>query len=229
MTRSFDLVAFDVDGTLVRSANDYTVWEVLNEKFTGVPEVNRERYARYRRGELSYAEWVELDVTGWRDAGATRDEVIAGFDALRLIDGTRETLDTLKRHGMRLFVISGTLDLLLETLLPDAPFDEVYTNHIGFDDRGLINHWKATPFDMHGKAQALRAISMREGIPMARCAFVGDSTNDVWIARKAGFAVALNPKSEELEKIAGAVVRTDDLRDILPHLLGDAGQDPATD
>ena len=164
MAGAFDLVAFDVDGTLVRSANGYTVWELLNEKFTGTPELNRERYARYRRGELSYAEWVELDVTGWRDAGATRDDVIAGFEPLRLIEGVRETLDTLKRHGKRLCVISGTLDLLLETLLPDAPFDEVYTNHIGFDDQGRIDHWSATPFDMHGKAQALRAISMREGI-----------------------------------------------------------------
>ena len=52
-----------------------------------------------------------------------------------------------------------------------------------------------------------------------RASFVGDSSNDVWIARTAGFAVAFNPRSDELERIAGAVVRSDDMRDVLPHLL----------
>ena len=58
-------------------------------------------------------------------------------------------------------------------------------------------------------------------MPLERCAFVGDSSNDVWIARAAGFAVAFNPNSAELEEIAGAVVRSEDLRDILPHLIRD--------
>ena len=78
--RAFELVAFDVDGTLVQAPRDHTVWEVLNEKFTGTAEHNKERYALYRQGKLSYAEWVTLDITGWRDAGAKRDDLIAsGF------------------------------------------------------------------------------------------------------------------------------------------------------
>jgi len=109
---------------------------------------------------------------------------------------------------------------MLETVYPDHPFEEVYANHIGFAEDGSIDHWRATPFDMQGKAKALRAIALREGFALSRCAFVGDSVNDVWIAREAGFCVAFNPQSEELEQIADAVVRSRDLRDILPHLLG---------
>jgi phosphoserine phosphatase len=60
---------------------------------------------------------------------------------------------------------------------------------------------------------------MRERIDLSRTAFVGDSSNDLWIAREAGFTVAFNPKSAELEEVADAVVRSRDLRDILPHLL----------
>jgi HAD superfamily phosphoserine phosphatase-like hydrolase len=221
--RRFDLVAFDVDGTLVREPRDRTVWEVLNERFTGRADHNEERFALYRAGKLTYAEWVELDVTGWRDAGATRDELVEAFAPLRLVDGTRETLERLKEAGCRMVVISGTLDLMLQTLLPDAPFDEVYANHIGFDAEGRISHWRATPFDMEGKAQVLRAVAMRCGIGLARCAFVGDSGNDVWVARTAGFTVAFNPKSPELEQVADVSVRSDDLGSILPHLLA---QDP---
>jgi len=222
--RPYDLVAFDIDGTLVRGPDNRTVWEVLNERFTGRADQNKERYALFRQGKLSYAEWVALDINGWKDAGARRDDLLAGFEPLRLIAGTRETLERLKQVGYHLVVISGTLDLMLNTLLPEHPFDEVYANHIGFDEEGRIGHWQATPFDMEGKARLLRAVALRMEIPLARCAYVGDSSNDVWVAREAGFAVALNPRSQELESVANVTLRSEDLRAILPYFLEtDAG------
>jgi len=221
VTPRFGLVAFDVDGTLVRHPEGLTVWEVLNRRFAGTAEINRERYAQFRAGRLSYAEWVALDIEGWRSAGARRADLVAAFDSLEPVGGTMQALETLRGHGVRLVVISGTLDLMLHTLLPGAPFDEIHANHIGFDDDGRISHWRATSFDMDGKEKLLRAIALRDGIPLARCAFVGDSENDVWIARAAGLAVAFNPRSDELERLAGAVVRSDDLRDVLPHLIAE--------
>jgi len=215
----FDLVVFDVDGTLVEHADDKTVWEVLNLRFTGVGDADRERFEAYREGRLSYAEWVALDVSGWRDAGATRDQIVAAFEPLKLVSGTREALAALRARGVRLAIVSGTLDLLLDTLFPDHPFDEVYCNRIRFGDDGRIQSWSATPFDMSGKSVALRAIALREGVPLSRVAFVGDSANDVWIAEESGFAVAFNPKSADLERVADVAVRSRDLRDILPHLL----------
>src|SRR5262245_30922666 len=128
----FDLVVFDVDGTLVEHAEDKTVWEVLNLRFTGADGTNRERFDAYLAGRLSYAEWVALDVSGWRDAGATRDEIVAAFEPLKLVGGAREALGALRDRGVRLAVVSGTLDLLLDTLFPDHPFAEVYCNRIRF-------------------------------------------------------------------------------------------------
>ncbi|HXV76967.1 MAG TPA: HAD-IB family phosphatase [Candidatus Polarisedimenticolaceae bacterium] len=218
--RPVDLVAFDVDGTLIREDDGLTVWEVLNREFVGDCRINRERHRMFLDGKLSYAEWVALDIGGWQAAGATRERIVAAFASLAPIDGARPALDTLAAFGVKLVVISGTLDLLLETLLPDAPFDEVYCNHIGFDEFGRISHWAATPFDNRGKEKLLRAIALREGIPLERCGFVGDSTNDRWIARAAGLSVALNPRCDELERAADVVLRARDLRDVLPCLLG---------
>jgi HAD superfamily phosphoserine phosphatase-like hydrolase len=217
--KRFDLVAFDVDGTLVEHPDGRTVWEVLNETITGSRDQNRERLAMYRAGTLTYEDWVALDIGSWRDAGATRGRLVAAFGPLRLVTGARETMDALKKSGARLAVISGTLDLLLDTLFPDHPFDDVFTNRLYFDEAGRISSWWATPFDMDGKAEALREIAAREGVDLSRCAFVGDHSNDLSAARAAGFAVAFNPKCRELEEIAGAVVRSRDLRDVLPHLI----------
>jgi phosphoserine phosphatase len=217
----FQIVGFDVDGTLVVHPRGWTVWEVLNDRFTGSSEINQERYAAYKAGELSYADWVRLDVTGWRAAGARKEDVVAAFGELTLVDGVRETLQALKDSGVRVVAISGTLDVMLHTMLPDAPFEEIWANHIGFGDDGAISHWEATPFDMDGKETILRALAMREGVPLERCAYVGDSDNDAWIAQAAGLFVAFNPKTEKTESLAGVVVRSNDLRDVLPHLLGE--------
>ena len=217
--RRYDLVCFDVDGTLVTHPRHKTVWEILNLRFVGTDRLNEERYLRYRRGEISYPEWVALDIGDWVSAGATQEQIVREIRELALIGGARETLAALKAAGCKLAVISGTLDICLDTLFPDHPFDEVYTNRIRFHDDGRIRDWKATPFDMDGKARALREIAGRERIPLERCAFVGDHRNDVAAAREAGFAIAFNPKSEEIEAAASVVVRGDDLRALLSHLI----------
>ena len=219
--KKFDLVAFDVDGTLVEHEEDKTVWEVFNRRFTGDDGINKERLQAYKDGRLSYADWVTLDIESWRVAGARRDDLVAALEPLRLVGGTHEALATLKEHGVRLAVISGTLDILLDMLLPEHPFDEIYCNRIRFNDDGTIHSWIPTPFDMQGKETVLRAIALREGYDLARCAFVGDSSNDIWIARQAGFTVGFNPKTAQFEEVVDVVVRSGDLREILPHLLDD--------
>jgi phosphoserine phosphatase len=217
--QDIDLIAFDVDGTLVESPRGLTVWEVLNERFVGSAEINRQRYREYREGKLSYSDWVALDIEGWRETGARRDDLIAALAPLKLVAGARETLDLLETRGFRLIVVSGTLELMLDSLYADHPFERVFANRIDFDERGRISGWEATPYDMKGKAEALRQYAGRIGIPLERCAFVGDSSNDVWIARAAGFSIALNPRCDELERVADAVVRSRDLRAILPYFI----------
>lgn len=221
MIARFDLVAFDVDGTLITHPDGKTVWEVLNRRFLGDDEINRERYAAFLAGELSYPDWVSLDASGWRDAGATRASMIEALDDLRLVDGAREALAAIRNAGAATVVISGTLDLLLATRIPDPTFDEVYTNRVRFDDAGRIAGWDATPYDNDGKAVALHAIARRRGLDPARCAFVGDSSNDVAVAEAAGFTIAFNPRSDALERAADVVIRSGDLRSILPHLIAD--------
>jgi phosphoserine phosphatase len=77
--------------------------------------------------------------------------------------------------------------------------------------------WVATPYDVEGKARALREIASREGIPLARCAFVGDSFNDVLVAREAGLSIAFNPKCAEMEEACHLTIRGDHLASLLPH------------
>lgn len=218
--RPYDLICFDVDGTLVVHPEEKIVWEILNCRFTGSDDVNHSRFVQYKEGEITYPEWVALDVGDWLKAGATRGQILEAIGDLKLIDGAHETLAELKRRGYKLGVISGTLDIVVETLLPEHPFDDVFLNRLSFDSRGLLAGWEATPYDVDGKARALRDIARREGIAIDRCAFVGDSFNDVHVAREAGFSVGFNPKCAEMVEVCDRVIRGTDLRAILPLFPG---------
>ncbi len=215
--RPYDLILFDVDGTLMHHPRGLVIWEVLNDHFVGDLTINRERYRAYRAGEITYGEWVDLDVGSWRDAGATREQIIDAISELEPAEGAHETFEELQRRGYRLAVISGTIDVGLNHVFPEHPFEAVFTNKIEFDDRGAIAGWQATPFDLDGKVRAMEVLADRFGTRVDRCAFIGDAFNDVPIARAAGYSIAFNSRCDELLGVANATVPGPDLRAILPH------------
>jgi len=214
------LIAFDVDGTLVDHAEGMVIWELLNQRFVGDSRMNHQRYQDYKEGRIDYPTWVALDVGGWIHARATRAEILQEVRRLRPVEGASETLHALKARGYKLAVISGTLDVVIDEFFPDHPFEEVYTNVLVFDEEERLVGWKATPFDMDGKARALRHLASLYDLPLSRCAFVGDNLNDLGVARIAGFTVAFNPKCAELESVAHAVVRAPSFLPVAELFLG---------
>ena len=216
--RAHDLVAFDVDGTLINSDDGRVVWQLLNERYD--PELgNAKRFKAYMRKEITYPQWVDLDVGTWVAADARREEMAQVITRhLRLVPGARETISTLAQRGYRLAVISGTIDLTLELLLPEHPFESVFTNKIRFHDDGRIAGWEATPYDMDGKAEALISLAREMEIPLSRTVYVGDNFNDIQVMGAAGLAVAFEPKGQEVEQAVDSVISGDmrGLLEILP-------------
>jgi phosphoserine phosphatase len=207
--KGIKLICFDVDGTLVKHPADMVIWEVLNLRFGGSREANRRRYEMYHGGEITYDKWVALDVGDWVSAGATREDILASVAEFSLVEGARETVAELKRRGFQMAVISGTIDIVLDTLYPNHPFDDVFTNKIFFDNSGKLTSWEATPFDGRGKPAALRRITRQRDIPLSQTAFVGDGENDVPLLGVVGTFIAYEPRSNELEAGAGVVIKGD--------------------
>jgi phosphoserine phosphatase len=210
-------VCFDVDGTLVHHPEGKTVWQVLNERFLGNDQLNKERFSAFRSGRITYAEWVALDIGDWMSRGIRRGDIEAVIhEQLGLVAGARETMDELRVRGYRLAVISGTLDLTLELLLDGFPFDRVFTNRIFFGAGGAIDGWEATPYDVDGKARALRKLATSFGHPPGQCAFVGDHWNDLAALGAAGLGIAFCPKDDVVRRAADVVVEEGPLTRLLP-------------
>jgi phosphoserine phosphatase len=158
----------------------------------------------------------------WVEKGATKEQF---WDAMRkakirMMPGALETIEALRKKGYKLAIISGTISIILEYLMPDyeKKFDDVYLSRIYFDKSGHISEVIATQFDMKMKAEALRQITKRENLKLSECVFIGDHNNDLEIAKEAGFSIAFDAKDDELRKVADIVIDKKDLREILKYI-----------
>ena len=216
----YKLVCFDVDGTLVD--NIIFSWQLLHDYFKTDKEKRAKIREKYYNGEIEYLEWANHDINMWVEKKAKKQDF---FDALKknnvkLMQGAIETIKTLKEKGIKLAIISGSLDFILEYVLPDYKdyFDDVFLSRIHFDKDGNIEKIEATEYDMMKKADALKLIAKRENISLKECVFIGDHHNDVKIAQEAGFSIAFDAKDDELRKVADVVIDKKDLREVLKYV-----------
>jgi len=215
----YKLVCFDVDGTLIDNVT--FSWQIFHDYFQTDRHRREDAKNRFFNGQITYKEWAEHDIALWREKNAKKEDFFRAIGHLRLMDGAIDTLTELKKRGLKLAVISGSLNIMLEKFLPNYEeiFDDVFLSRIYFDDDGDISKIEATEYDMDGKALALRKIAEREGISLKECVFIGDYLNDYKIMQEAGLGIAFNCEHDELKKAADVVIDKKDLREILKHII----------
>ncbi len=134
--------------------------------------------------------------------------------------GAKETINELKKKRLKLAIISGSLNIVLEHLFPNYKkyFDYVLINKIFFDKKGKISRTNFTAYDEEKKILGLKKIAKNEKIKLEKCVFVGDHKNDVHIAKESGLSISFNSKSKELDKVCDIVIKKKDLREVLKYI-----------
>jgi phosphoserine phosphatase len=214
---NYPLVCFDVDGTLVDDT--IFIWQTLHDHFATDPVLRKRAHDDFFAKRITYADWFHWDLKLLSDAGATEAGIREVLAMLRPIGGAREALLELHARGYTLAIVSGSLDIVVAHLFSDIPFAHVLVNHIAFDAGGRIAGGTPSPYDLEGKAAGLAELCRREGIPPSRTAFVGDNSNDLWIAKAAGLAIAFNCKSDDLRAACRVEVRERDLRAVAKAII----------
>src|SRR3989344_6486394 len=170
----YKLVCFDVDGTLIDNVT--FSWQVFHDYFQTDKHRRADAQRKFFDGKITYMQWAEHDINLWREKHAKKEDFFIALGDLKLMEGAMETLLELKKHKIKLAIISGSLNILLEKFIPNYNefFDDVFLSKIFFDKAGNISKVEATEYDMDGKALALKKITQREGIDLKECVFIGD-------------------------------------------------------
>ncbi len=215
----YKLVCFDVDGTLIDNVT--FSWQIFHDYFQTDRHRREDAKNRFFNGQITYKEWAEHDIALWREKNAKKQDFFKAIKHLRLMNGAIDTLTELKKRRIKLAVISGSLNIMLEKFLPNYEeiFDDVFLSRIYFDEDGNISKIDATEYDMDGKALALRKIAEREKIDLKECVFIGDYLNDYKIIQDAGLGIAFNCEHDELKKVADVVIDNKNLKEILKYIL----------
>lgn len=215
--KRYKLACFDLDGTII----DETVyiWQTIHQCLHTDNDERKECMKRYYNNEISYEEWAYHDVELWKRAGATKKDILRALSNLKLMFGAKDTLYELKSRGLKLAIISGSLNIAIEKVLPKYKeiFDYVFINEIFFDKKDKIKKIIPTKYDMVHKATALQEICEKERIRIQDTIFVGDNDNDVQVAKIAGLAISFNSKSAELDRSCHVVIKRKDLKEILKY------------
>lgn len=223
--RRYRVVAFDLDGTLIRSKDPNLTfiysWKLVWDYLKYPEELHRSGMHAYLKKKKTYREWCEWAVQLFRDQGLKRSDFRDIVAPLRLTNNLYPTFKTLKRYGMKLYLISGGIDTFLEEMIPDAGnwFDRIYINRLKFDDNSVIVGVDSTEYDFEGKATALDLVCEENGCGVEESVFVGEGFNDLDVARRAGLTIAYPPRAAILGDTAEFKVVEDDLSEILPYII----------
>ena len=215
----YKLVCFDVDGTLIDNVK--FSWQIFHDYFRTDKHRREDARNAFFSGKITYMQWAEHDIALWKEKNAKKEDFFKAIKDLKLMEGAMETLTELKKRGLKLAIISGSISIILEKFIPDYEkiFDDVFISRIRFGKDGSIIEVYATEFDMEGKALALKNLAEREKLKLEECVFIGDQFNDIKIIREAGLGIAFNCEHDELKKAADVCIDKKDLREILKFIL----------
>lgn len=197
MSNTFDLIMFDLDGTLIETAPE--IADAVNDTLR--------RFSLPKVAQQQVSDWIghgtmELLVQALAATGKTDVSVVRASDTLQLIAaefaknyqlrcGTRsclyprvrETLTELRARGVKLAVVTNKEGRFTSAVLDAHQLAPLFDRVVSGD---TLPRKKPDPAGIHSCLDQFM-------VPAERALFVGDSSIDVATARNAGVAVWMLP------------------------------------
>lgn len=211
-------MVFDLDGTLTKVRS---IWQAIHDGL-GTWTRAKEYKDMFFRGEIDYNEWADLDVRLWKNTSISEIQLI--LSRIGRVDGAKETVRTLKDRGIKVAIISAGLSIFADRIKKEIGADYAISNNLIIKDGKLTGEIRVK-VGFNNKDVVLEEVASSLGIPLDQCAVIGDSPGDLPAFKVAGLSIALNPADEKVSESADVTIHSDDIRDILPYLLGSRSLD----
>ena len=185
--RAKRMVVLDVDSTLIQ---DEAI-DLLAEEAASLEQVAHIT-ARAMAGELDFATALETRVATL--AGLDESVLDRLNDRIRLTPGARTFIRTLRRLGYRTAIVSGGFTSVTDHLAEQLGIDHSHANRLEVVDGKLTGRTTGPLVDRQEKAEFVRTIAAKEGIPLDQVVAVGDGANDLDMLSAAGLGIAFNAR-----------------------------------
>ena len=218
--RKYDLVCFDMDGTLTKLRSSWcwvhSCFEVDNEP----------AYQAFCNGEIDEPEFMRRDIALWTDKNpdVTIRDIAVLFRDMPLIDGIQETIACLKANGIRTVIISGGIDLAAKMLANEFGFDDYIADEVlSYEDGRLTGEGKMN-VDLRDKGINVRQYIEKYGTTMERTVSVGNSFTDIPMFKNSGMSIAFNPTDPYTQEAATHTIFSENIADILDFIMEQNGE-----
>ncbi len=216
------LVCFDLEGTLVLNNHGKghgalwgTIVHALGEHAQDQEKRTDEKRAR---GEYAnYMEWCIDCLQQYQRAGLTKQIFRRLLDDAQIREGVADTIKELHTRGIVTAIVSGGFQQqaarlqLAHGIRHSLAAVQLYWNH-----DGTVAGWNLLPADLQGKIDFVELLRREYRLELNECAFVGNGSNDVFIAKHVGTSFAVADAHKELKAVATFTLNN--FSDLLQHI-----------
>lgn len=200
------LVVFDLDNVIINGEGIDEIGKIANVE-DKIAEITEKAMNGDIDFETSINERVKLL------EGVSVDEIKKIAEELPLNKGAEETIKSLKDDGYEIAIISGSFDLIADSIKEKLGIDYLFTNSLTEED-GKLTGEVTGPLVSGSKIDVLSDLVKEKDFGLENCVAVGDGANDISMIEGVGFGIAFNAKPK-VKEIADVIVENNDLINVL--------------
>jgi phosphoserine phosphatase len=208
----FQLVIFDLDGTLTQ---ERSIWEYIHIRLGKWYGFAEDYQKQFLAGKISYEEFCEHDAHVWK--GMRVEELLEIVKMVPFHPGVDELINYLKERGLKLSMVSSGLSILSDWVHQKYGFEYSVSNDLLHENGVLTGKVKIQVY-YDKKAEWVKRILERFNVRSEEVIAIGDSRGDMDMFQMVGFSIAFNSSCSDLEKTANVCIRSQNLADIIPRL-----------
>lgn len=218
------IVVFDFDGTIVEARSIRTTWQLLWTKLGYTLFDCAKYHEQFIANKITHQEWCDITAKHFKERGLSAQLVIDVASQIRTIKGLAETLAALRKSNIKVFILSGSIKQIIDTVLFEYKefIYDISANNFVFDSFGNLMRIEGTKFDFDGKADYIRKISKECNVSPSNVLFVGNSFNDAHVYTSGARTLCINPvHTNPNNKLYwhDCIYESDNLCDILEYVF----------
>ena len=186
------LVVFDLDNVIIDG-------EAIDEigKLANVEDEIAEITEKAMQGEIDFETSIKDRVKLLE--GTSIEDIQKVADELPLMNGAEDTIARLKEEGLDVAIISGSFDVVAQTVKDKLGIENAYTNSFTVED-GKLTGEVTGPLVSGSKLDVLKEHIEGNDTSLEEVVAVGDGANDISMIESAGIGIAFNAKDSVKEK-----------------------------